>query len=121
MLATVQGGSLGRWFEELCRIRVGRLRDVTTQGGTRLLPGDLPASGGVYAFWWTGASDLLEPPNCNRRISLVGPGGRRVLLEIDDDWLGLGAPDFTRAALAYQNAVKRTWRHPRTCSGLGFV
>jgi hypothetical protein len=90
MLATVQGGSLNRWFEELCRIKVWRLRDVTTQGGTRLLPGDrLPVNGGVYAFWWTGASDLLKPPKCNRRISLVGPGGRRVLLEIDDDWLGL--------------------------------
>ncbi len=89
MRGSVEGGSLGRWFEELCRIKLSRMADVAVRGGTRLLPDKLPRSGGVYAFWWTGSRAILQSLECNRKLSLVGPGGSRVRLEIDDDWLGL--------------------------------
>ena len=51
----------------------------------------LPVQGGVYCFWWTGNLDLLRSPECNRHIELVGPGQRRVVIHIDDDWLGIAA------------------------------
>jgi hypothetical protein len=89
MPATIHGGSLGRWFEELCRIKISRLRDVVAADGSRLTGGRLPTEGGVYAFWWTGDSDLLSHESSNRLIELRGPGQRPVLLEIDDEWLGM--------------------------------
>ena len=89
MPAHVHGGSLGRWFEELCRIRCRRLADAVAENGTRVLRGRLPAHGGVYAFWWIGSVRLLQSRRCNRRLTLVGPGKRPVALEIDNEWLGL--------------------------------
>ncbi len=89
MAASVQGGSLGRWFEELCRIKHKRLRDVAASNGTRMRPGRLPTGGGVYAFWWTGEKRLLRSRTCNRELVLVGAGGREVLCKLDDKWLGL--------------------------------
>jgi hypothetical protein len=50
----------------------------------------LPAHGGVYTFWWTGSADRFADATCNRLLQLVGPGGRAVVLELDDEWLGLG-------------------------------
>jgi hypothetical protein len=49
----------------------------------------LPNKGGVYAFWWTGPADILMSKDCNRLLDLPGPGGRRILLKLDDEWLGL--------------------------------
>jgi len=89
MASTVHGGSLGRWFEELCRVQYPRLRDTASPDGTKLRPGKLPAEGGVYAFWWMGSADLLLGDACNRDLILPGPGGRPVHLQIDDDWLGM--------------------------------
>ncbi len=89
MVSTINGGALGRWFEELCRIKHIRIGAIVTAGGNRLLGGRLPVGGGVYAFWWTGDRELLRTSNCNRLMELCGPGGRIVTIKIDDDWLGL--------------------------------
>ena len=72
MPATVSGGSLGRWFEQLCRIRHQRLRPIVTDSNEGLRPNQLPRHGGVYAFWWTGNQDLLGQRN--RDLVLYGPG-----------------------------------------------
>jgi hypothetical protein len=89
MVAVVHGGNLGRWFEKLCRLDHFQLREVVALDFKRLRPRALPSLGGVYAFWWTGPKDLLCSERCNRLIKLAGPGGRSVLIEIDDEWLGL--------------------------------
>ena len=91
MPATVHGGSLGRWFEELCRIKLPQLAEAvtSTSAKTMIKPRSLPTEGGVYAFWWTGKSRLLRSPTCNRQFVLVGPQGREVTLKLDDKWLGL--------------------------------
>src|SRR5687768_2432028 len=89
MTVTVHGGSLGRWFEELCRIKHQHLREVATVTGDRLASSKLPSAGGVYVFWWTGDDALLSSPNMNRLLELPGPAKRPVLLQIDDAWLGL--------------------------------
>lgn len=85
----VHGGSLGRWFEKLCRIECPRLQEVTSAGGTRLKRHALPDRGGVYAFWWTGRIAKLR--RRHPELELSGPGGRRVRLMIDAEWLGLSA------------------------------
>jgi hypothetical protein len=88
--AVVHGGTIGRWFEELCRIKIQPLRAVCRSDGRGLRSGAIPTVGGVYAFWWTGPTSLLDAKQgCNRLLELAGPGGRRVMLELDDDWLGL--------------------------------
>jgi len=87
MSSVFSGGSLGRWFEQLCRIEHHRLRDLVIESHEALGPNRLPRAGGVYAFWWTGDLCLLQ--NCNRDLVLAGPAGRSVHLHIDDDWLGL--------------------------------
>ena len=87
MAATISGGSLGRWFEQLCRIKHTQLRLIVNDNNEALRPNQLPQQGGVYAFWWTGNHDLLT--RRNRDLVLHGPGGRDVHLTIDDDWLGL--------------------------------
>jgi len=89
MSNSVQGGSLGRWFEQLCRLRYERLRDATSPSGERILAEGLCDRGGVYTFWWMGGAAKLRSPGCNRNLSLKGPGGRWVRLRITDDWLGL--------------------------------
>ena len=89
MSATVHGGSLGRWFEELCRIKHERLQEVVASTNSAIQAHTLPKEGGVYAFWWTGGKRLLLSSACNRRLELVGPGGQGVTLKIDDEWLGL--------------------------------
>lgn len=89
----VHGGSLGRWFEELCRLKHHALREVVSSSGVklRLRPNVLPKAGGVYAFWWTGSRKVLASEDFNRRMHLHGPGGRTVHLEVDEEWLGLDA------------------------------
>lgn len=87
MPAIVSGGSLGRWFEQLCRIRHQTIRSIVTENNASLRPNQLPRNGGVYVFWWTGSQTHLS--QCNRDLVLHGPGGRDVHLMIDDDWLGL--------------------------------
>jgi len=89
MAISIQGGSLGRWFEQLCRIRHKSLREVVATNGKRMSSRKLPDRGGVYAFWWVHGHDMLSSDACNRMMSLKGPGGHRVTLIIDDDWLGL--------------------------------
>lgn len=89
MGATVHGGALSRWFEELCRIRHQTLKELAVEGNHRLRAGALPSQGGVYAFWWTGDRALLSSSRCNRMLELPGPGGRAVPLKLDDEWLGL--------------------------------
>lgn len=89
MASSIAGGSLGRWFEQLCRIRHQELRSIVTNRNEALTPRVLPARGGVYVFWWTGDISLLSTPNCNRDLVLVGPKSRSVHLKIDDEWLGL--------------------------------
>jgi hypothetical protein len=84
----LQSGNLGRWFEELCRIRHRKLRYVIVSTGTRIATGKLPRKGGVYAFWWTGPLEILRN-QANRSIVLPGPNKRPVALEFDDEWLGL--------------------------------
>jgi len=63
-VGVVQGGSLGRWFEELCRIKHQQLRDIVIPGGQRVRSRTVPSEGGVYAFWWTGDTALLRSPRC---------------------------------------------------------
>lgn len=89
MVSSIAGGSLGRWFEQLCRIRHQTLRSIVTNRNEALAPRALPAHGGVYVFWWTGDLSLLSAPDCNRDLILVGPNARSVHLRIDDEWLGL--------------------------------
>ena len=97
MTAVVHGGNLGRWFEELCRIKHRQLREIAASNGARLNAEKCLHQGGVYVFWWTGERSLLESKQCNRRLELSGPGGRQVAIEIDDEWLGLDADLLSRS------------------------
>ena len=81
-MPTVHAGTQLRWYEELCRIKIIKLREVANSKGNRLTRTRLPARGGVYCFWWTGNLTTLQSPSCNMRLELVGPGGRPVLLEL---------------------------------------
>jgi len=85
----VHGSSLGRWFEELCRIKHENLAKVVARNESRLTPRALPRLGGIYAFWWTGDRALLSTSQCNREVELPGPAKRPVRLLVDDEWLGL--------------------------------
>lgn len=89
MASTIHGGSIGRWFEQLCRITYPQLRCLTVDDARKLRPRVLPQTGGVYVFWWTGDVAVLCDAACNRELTLVGPGGRSVDLRIDDEWLGV--------------------------------
>ena len=88
MAFSISGGSLGRWFEQLCRIEFPRLGDSAAPSKSKLLPRSMPDHGGVYAFWWMTGPSLLRSRACNRTIVLKGPAGRHVPLVIDDEWLG---------------------------------
>lgn len=111
----VHGGSLGRWFEELCRIDFESLREVVSAGEQKLARDKLPAEGGVYAFWWTGPISKLRSKKCNRKLKLKGPGGSLVTLEIDNEWLGirtkLPIPLYVGKSAA--NISKRVGQHLR--------
>lgn len=115
MTVIVHGGTLGRWFEELCRIRVSQLTSVCRSNHCSLQPRALPDQGGVYAFWWTGPVDLLTSNECNRLLELPGPGGRRILLKLEDDWLGLstGLPLPLYIGKNSSNIAKRVGQHLR--------
>ena len=89
MAGRVQGGLLGRWFEELSRLKYEKLKEWQQESPKGLRHKSLHVKSGVYAFWWTSNHEILR--SCNRKLSLVGPGGKQVNLEIDDDWLGLSA------------------------------
>ena len=91
MRASLDGGSLGRWFEQLCRIRHPQIHEMTVRNGTRLRNdnGRLPDCGAIYIFWWTGSGKLLRSRSCRRDLILKSPGGKDVLIHINDDWLGL--------------------------------
>ncbi len=113
--AVVHGGTLGRWFEQLCRIGVSRLGDIVSPARDRLAPRKLPTQGGVYVFWWVGPRRRLRSKDCNRGLELKGPGARAVALEIDDEWLGLSA-DLPVPLYAGKNAgsiSKRVGQHLR--------
>lgn len=115
MASKVHAGTLQRWYEALCRIQFETIRPLFAESLNGLRPRALPSSGGVYCFWWTGNRALLESKNCNRNIELVGPGSRPVTLEIDDEWLGLGA-DLPIPLYVGKNAdsiAKRIGQHIR--------
>ena len=115
MAAVVHGGTLGRWFEELCRIRLPSLANACRSNGCALQPKALPDQGGVYAFWWTGPVDILASSQCNRLLELRGPGGRPVLLKLEDEWLGLstGLPLPLYVGKNSSNISKRVGQHLR--------
>jgi hypothetical protein len=115
MPSTVQVGSLGRWFEELCRIGYPRLRDLAVDDGTSLRPKALPKNGGVYVFWWTGSHELLCQVACNRDLTLVGPGGRPVHLNLDNEWLGISTrlPIPMYGGKTAESVAKRVGQHLR--------
>ncbi len=83
----LRGGSLGRWFEQLCRIEYNSLDEIACAGGSRLKPEILPKMGGVYAFWWTGNHSKLHERN--KVLEISGPAKKCIRLEIDDEWLGI--------------------------------
>jgi len=113
MPAGVQGGSLGRWFEQLCRIKIKPLAVTARDNRRSLLPKAISSKGGVYVFWWTGPHELLESQECNRELGLHGPGGRIVRLLIDDHWLGLetGLPIPLYVGKTADNLSKRVGLH----------
>ncbi len=115
MAGMVHGGSLGRWYEELCRIKHCKLHGVVKSNGQSLASGQLPNSGGVYAFWWTGDRSLFSSEQCNRQIELHGPDGRAVMLEFDDEWLGLSTdlPIPLYIGKSAANISKRVGQHLR--------
>lgn len=115
MATTIHGGSIGRWFEELCRIRYPRLRAVAVDDATALRPHALPRTGGVYVFWWTGDVALLGQAACNRDLILGGPGGRAVHLQVDDEWLGIstGLPIPLYGGKSADSLAKRVGLHLR--------
>ena len=115
MVGIVHAGSQFRWHEELCRIRIPKFRDIAANHGRALLGGRLPRVGGVYCFWWTGASDRLTSDECNRHIELHGPGGRPVALHIDDEWLGIrtGLPIPLYVGKNADSIAKRVRQHLR--------
>jgi hypothetical protein len=115
MTAVVHGGNLGRWFEELCRIKHAQIKQVAQSTGKSLKPSALPHKGGVYAFWWTGPRDVLKSNNCNRHLVLHGPGGRPVPIEINDEWLGLDTdlPIPLYVGKNASNLAKRIGQHLR--------
>ncbi len=89
--ATVNGGSLGRWFEALCRIQYPQIEMLARADGMKLQNKVLPNVGAIYTFWWTGDFDLLTANKVNRNLVLPGPGGREVEFFVDDEWLGVKA------------------------------
>lgn len=114
MAGKLQSGNLGRWFEELCRIQIRRIREIVVSSGSRIASGGLPHEGGVYAFWWAGPLEILRE-TAVRSIALPGPAKRAVVLEFDDEWLGLttGLPVPLYAGKTAGSIVKRVGQHLR--------
>jgi len=115
MATTIHGGSIGRWFEELCRITHRSLRTLVVDNATSLRPNSLPRTGGVYVFWWTGDVNILCHSACNRDLILPGPGGRDVHLRVDDEWLGISTnlPVPLYAGKNADSIAKRVGSHLR--------
>lgn len=112
---TIHGGALGRWFEELCRIKFKSLGEIAVTSGIRISPDRLPTMGGLYAFWWTGKKSILKSKKCNRFLELKGPGGAPVKLEISDEWLGIytNLPLPLYVGKTASNISKRIGQHLR--------
>jgi hypothetical protein len=115
MPGVVHAGSQFRWHEELCRIRIQKLREISSNDGRSLIGGKLPKQGGVYCFWWTGDLNRLKATDCNRHIELHGPGGRPVTLHLDDEWLGIrtGLPIPLYVGKNADSVAKRISQHLR--------
>lgn len=115
MQAVVHAGAQLRWFEQLCRLRHGKLRELVSKRGMSLSPGVLPSAGGVYCFWWSGDLRALESSVANRCIELAGPGGRIVHIKFDTEWLGLsaGQPVPLYVGKTADNLAKRVGQHLR--------
>ncbi len=115
MAAVVHGGNLGRWFEQLCRIKHAQIKQIAKSTGQSLQAGKLQHKGGVYAFWWTGPRDMLKSTSCNRYLELPGPGGRPVPIEVNDEWLGLDTdlPIPLYVGKNASNLAKRIGQHLR--------
>ena len=115
MAGSVHGGAIGRWFEELCRLKHDTLGELAAPRGAthRLTPGLLPKAGGVYAFWWTGPRDVLASKRFNRTMHLHGPAGRTVPLTVEDEWIGLdtGLPIPFYVGKNAQSLSKRIGQH----------
>lgn len=56
---------------------------------------------------------MLRGESCNRKIQLVGPGGRAVTLRFDDEWLGLSTdlPIPFYVGKAADSLMKRVRQH----------
>jgi hypothetical protein len=111
--AIVHAGTLGRHFETLCRITIGRIAEIAREHGCALRPGKLPNQGGVYCFWWTGDPKQLKTSVCLRTVTLHGPGGRPISVRYDDEWLGLsaGAPMPLYVGKNAESISKRVGQH----------
>jgi len=115
MAATVRAGGHSRRLEELCRIKTERLDAVIVArpSGFALKSRSEfpPRSGGVYAFWWTGAFNVLRQRQ--KTLILKGPGGRDVVLDLDDDWLGIeaGNPVPVYVGKTADNIFSRLGKH----------
>ena len=90
-IATVHTGNLGRWFEQLCRIRWEQIRQVANKKGNGMKRKELPAIGAVYAFWWTGELSVLGEAIVGHSLILRGPKRKLVRLQFDEEWLGIDA------------------------------
>ena len=90
-IATMHTGNLGRWFEQLCRIKWEQIRRMANNKGNGMKRKELPAIGAVYAFWWTGKPSLLGAAIEGHSLVLKGPKGKPVRLQFNKEWLGIGA------------------------------
>ena len=115
MTAGVHAGAIGRWYEQLCRIQILQLGKIVTRSREALAPGRVPALGGVYTFWWTGELNRFLSSDFNEDLDLHGPGGRRVEIRIDEEWLGLetGLPIPLYVGKSANHMGKRIGQHLR--------
>jgi len=113
MAATVHGSSLGRWFEQLCRIEYKFLKNCCKSNRRALKPHALPSHGGVYAFWWTGPIDLLAAGARRQELDVPGSRGRMIRLQWDDEWLGIATklPVPLYVGKAWTSVTKRVGKH----------
>lgn len=114
MPARLESSMLEDWLENLKTVTFETLANLVVPNRTSLIANKLPRLGGVYAFWWTGDIDLLRNQS-NRKWLKYGPGGRPVLIDIDDVWLGLtrGPPFPLYVGKTADSLVKRVGQHLR--------